>query len=352
MKKYLLLLISIFFIGCNNDDFKNETPYNATDIIGEWLFYEDINKSYTIDLSLNENSTMETYIYRYPSTSNIIAEAGSGVWTYSRNTKNIESRATYLSDLQIKTNNYTVEYANAYSLKIYDKQLHSHDTYIRVTNSYDLFMDDKLYIKDILANFNASEYESINSNIASVNNDGIVSCNSIGTTFIIAKDGDKKLAIKVNINNGISRHTSEINTNISSIIKKYGNNYIQKNQEEIGFGLSIIAYMNPESEPCVTELQYHYEPYSGSIVCIETIYCSEKALYNDSNYLKAYYNYDTHSSVTLYYPFSTSFYDSEYYIMPLTNGIRYGSTNFLNRYHYVNAWGYTIPGLFSNKSHQ
>lgn len=43
----------------------------------------------------------------------------------------------------------------------------------------------------------------------------------------------------------------------------------------------------------------------------------------------------------------TSFSDSDYYIMPLTNGLRYGSTNFLNTYHYANAWGYTIPGLFN-----
>lgn len=47
MKKYLILFVIAFiFTGCNNDDFNNETPYNATDIIGEWLFYEDINKSY------------------------------------------------------------------------------------------------------------------------------------------------------------------------------------------------------------------------------------------------------------------------------------------------------------------
>ena len=51
MKKYLILFFIAFILtGCNNDDFNNETPYNATDIIGEWLFYEDINKSYVTNL--------------------------------------------------------------------------------------------------------------------------------------------------------------------------------------------------------------------------------------------------------------------------------------------------------------
>lgn len=352
MKKYLILFVIAFiFTGCNNDDFNNETPYNATDIIGEWLFYEDINKSYVTNLTLHSNSTLETYLYRYPGENNYISEIGSGIWTFSRSTKNLESRVTYLSSQTIKTNNYTIEDVDAYSLKMYDKQLHSHDTYIRVANNYNLFMDEKLGIKDIVtdfnADFNANEYESLNQNIASVNNEGIITSTGIGTTFIIAKDGDRKLAIRINVNNGVSRHASEVNSNIASIIKKYGNNYLHLDRDEIGYGLSVIAYKKPESEPCAQELQYHYEPYSGSIVCIEAIYESEKSLQNDLNYLRNHYIYLALPTTTLYVAANvTSFSDSDYYIMPLTNGLRYGSTNFLNTYHYANAWGYTIPGLF------
>lgn len=350
MKKYLILFIITFiFAGCNNDDFNNETPYNATDIVGEWLFYEDINKSYVTNLTLNSNSTLETYLYRYPGATNYISEVGSGIWTFSRSTKNLESRVTYLSSQQIKTNNYTIENVDEYSLKMYDKQLHSHDTYIRVVNSYNLFMDEKLDMKDMAPDFNAYEYESLNQNIASVNNEGIITCTGIGTTFIIAKDGDKKLAVRINVSNGISRHSSEVNSNIASIIKKYGNNYIHLDKDKIGYGLSIIAYKKLETEPCAQELQYHYEPYSGSIVCIETIYESEKSLQNDLSYLRTHYKYLNLPTTTLYVSTDiTNFSDSDYYIMPLTNGIRYGSTNFLNKYHYANAWGYTIPGLFDN----
>lgn len=348
MKKYLsILLLALVLIGCNDNESYREANYNASDIIGEWVLLEEQNKSYIQNLAFHNNSTMESSIYRYPSASNYLAKYGSGIWSYSRDTHNLESRAIYNDSQQNKTNFYNVSHVDAYTLLMYDKQLHSLDTYIRVAGNYTLFMLNKQSIDCLPENFHAKSYESINKDIATVDENGTVAGVGIGTTFILAKDKDKTLAIKINVENGVKRHAKEVNTNIMSIIKKYGSHYFYK--DDLNYGLNIVAYTNPEYEPCASEVQYHYDPYSGSIVCIEVLYNSETALKSDENYLGLYYYHLLLPPNTLHVEAGiTNFFDSTYYIMELTNGLRYGSTGFLEGFHYANAWGYQIPGLFND----
>lgn len=347
MKKYLsILLLAFALIGCNGNDSYSEANYNANDIIGEWLLVEGQNKTYAMDIIFNTNSMMEMYVFKNPSDENFLVRFGSGVWTYSREAHNLETRGLYNGEKQEVTRFYNVSHADSYTLLMYDKLLKSSDTYIRVAKTYNLFMLDKQNIADLPAGFHAQKYETLNEDVAAVDENGVITGTGIGTTFILARDGDKTVAVKVNIESGVNLHAKEVNSNIETIIEKHGN-YDYKS--DLSNGLYVISYINPADEPCASVVFYHYEPYSGSIVCVEVVYDSNKALKSDQTYLGSHYNYLNLPKATLYVDMNiTDFFDSSYFIMEMTNGLRYASTGYLKTYRYLNAWGNTIPGLFGD----
>ena len=90
------------------------------------------------------------------------------------------------------------------------------------------------------------------------------------------------------------------------------------------------------------ELQYHFDPTSGAITSIDLIYASESsALNNDTQYIldsNRYNEYRINRTKRYVYKEYGNFWDSEVYLEPLTNGMRYASTNFLKCLGYVNVF--------------
>ena len=348
--KWLTLIVAALLVSCSdNDDIEKERFSNSA-LFGEWLFYDgmdnnndgmpDLNSA--IVLELNKDYSFEYYVYNKPYEMNESDWMASGNWDFQQSTSLLNT----LGNTAIEDSIYSF-YHTYYVNKVYECELYvmnillkAIDRYRRILTTYTKFMDDT-FKADVFSYYSPQSYISLNPNVAKVDANGNITTVGIGTTFVIAKCDGFETAVKVVVRNGVKEHSAEVNQSIDDIIKKYGDDYYgpyYNANSESGNFLQAIYYEYPESEPYVAELQYHYDPTSHAITSIDLIYASDLAMNNDQQYIynsNTYNEYIVNGTKRYVYKEYGDFCDSEVYIQFFSNGIRYGSTNFLKCLGYV-----------------
>ena len=349
--KWLTLIVAALLVSCSDNDDIQQDRISNSDLFGEWLFYDgmDNNNDGMPDLNsamvlvLNNDYSFEYIVYKHP---NEVTEEpysmASGDWNFQPSTSLLNTVGETI-DSFIHHRTYYVEKVDAYELHVVNSKLNTTDRYRRILNTYTKFMDDT-FKAEAFTNYSPQSYFSLNPNIAKVDANGNITTVGIGTTFIIAKCDGFETAVKVVVRNGVKEHSAEVNQSIDDIIKKYGDDYYgpyYNANSESGNFLQAIYYEYPESEPYVAELQYHYDPTSHAITSIDLIYASDLAMNNDQQYIynsNTYNEYIVNGTKRYVYKEYGDFWDSDVYIEPLNNGMRYGSTNFLKSFGFVNIW--------------
>ena len=350
--KWLTLIVAALLVSCSdNDDIEQDRISNSS-LFGEWLFYDgmDNNADELPDLNsamvlvLNNDYSFEYIVYKHP---NEVTEEpysmASGDWNFQPSTSLLNTVGETI-DSFIHHRTYYVEKVDAYELHVVNSKLNTTDRYRRILTTYTKFMDDT-FKAEAFTNYSPQSYLSLNPNVARVDANGNIKTVGIGTTFVIAKCDGFETAVRVVVKNGVKEHSAEVNGSIYDIIKKYGDDYkgpYKGPYYDSGNFLYAIYYEYPESEPYVAELQYHFDPTSGAITSIDLIYASESsALNNDTQYIldsNRYNEYRINRTKRYVYKEYGNFWDSEVYLEPLTNGMRYASTNFLKCLGYVNVF--------------
>ena len=294
---------------------------------------------------LNNDYSFEYIVYKHP---NEVTEEpysmASGDWNFQPSTSLLNTEGETINSF-IHHRTYYVEKVDAYELHVVNSKLNTTDRYRRILTTYTKFMDDT-FKAEAFTNYSPQSYFSLNPNIAKVDANGNITTVGIGTTFIIAKCDGFETAVKVVVRNGVKEHSAEVNQSIDDIIKRYGDDYVGPYLSdffESGNFLQLIYYEYPELEPYVKQLQYHYDPTSGAITCIDVYYPLESvsALINDTQYIldsNMYNEYGINGTKRYVYKEYGDFWDSEVYIQLFPIGIRYGSTNFLKCFEYVNVF--------------
>ena len=332
-------------ISCNDDDIINDRNYDPMDLYGEWLFYDGTNKFSAVHMIIDNNAKLKLDVYANYETSGEPWGTAVGSWFYSSRTKHMKTTALYEAQDASKDKSYDIMNVDNCTLKMLDTDTHGFVTYHRVINTYTKFMSETFRIENYPDGFSPSEFISLNPNVAKVDANGNITTVGIGTTFVIAKCDGFETAVKVVVRNGVKEHLAEVNQSIDDIIKKYGDDYVgpyDSPNSESGNFLQVIYYKNPELEPYVAELQYHYDPTSRVITSIDLVYnASDLAMNNDQQYIynsNTYNEYIVNGTKRYVYKGYGDFWDSEVYIQCFSNCIRYGSTNFLKCFEYVNVF--------------
>ena len=351
--KWLTLIVAALLVSCSdNDDIEKERFSNSA-LFGEWLFYDgmdnnndgmpDLNSA--IVLELNKDYSFEYYVYNKPYEMNESDWMASGNWDFQQSTSLLNTLGNTVFEDSIYKFYHTYYVNKVYECELYvmNTLLKAIDRYRRILTTYTKFMDET-FKADEFSYYSPLSYISLNPNVAKVDANGNITTVGIGTTFVIAKCDGFETAVKVVVRNGVKEHSAEVNGSIYDIIKKYGENYkgpyIGPYYESGNF-LYAILYEYPESEPYVAELQYHYDPTSGAITSIDLIYASDSAMNNDTKYIRdsnTYNEYIVNGTKRYVYKEYGDFWDSDVYIKPLNNGMRYGSTNFLKSFGFVNVF--------------
>ena len=349
--KWLTLIVAALLVSCSdNDDIEQDRISNSS-LFGEWLFYDgmDNNADELPDLNsamvlvLNNDYSFEHIVYKHPyEVTEEPYSMASGDWDFQPSTSLLTTKSK-TEDLSIHNPTYYIEKVYECELYLVNTKLKATDRYRRILTTYTKFMDET-FKADEFSYYSPQSYISLNPNVAKVDANGNITTVGIGTTFVIAKCDGFETAVKVVVRNGVKEHSAEVNGSIYDIIKKYGENYkgpyIGPYYESGNF-LYAILYEYPESEPYVAELQYHYDPTSGAITSIDLIYASDSAMNNDTKYIRdsnTYNEYRINGTKRYVYKEYGDFWDSDVYIKPLNNGMRYGSTNFLKSFGFVNVF--------------
>ena len=348
--KWLTLIVAALLVSCSdNDDIEKERFSNSA-LFGEWLFYDgmdnnndgmpDLNSAIVLKLKKDYSIEYNIYIHPYERTE----EPDSiflGKWSFQPSTSLLTANYDDQEDQYFKK--YYVNKVYECELYVMNTLLKAIDRYRRILTTYTKFMDDT-FKADVFSYYSPQSYISLNPNVAKVDANGNITTVGIGTTFVIAKCDGFETAVKVVVRNGVKEHSAEVNQSIDDIVKKYGDDYygpVNSDYSESGNFLKAIAYEYPESEPYVAELQYYYDPTSHAITSIDLIYASDLAMNNDQQYIynsNTYNEYIVNGTKRYVYKEYGDFWDSDVYIKPLNNGMRYGSTNFLKSFGFVNIW--------------
>ena len=332
-------------ISCNDDDIINDRNFDPMNLYGEWLFYDGTNKFSAVHMIIDNNAKLKLDVYDDYENYGEPWRTAVGSWFYSSRTKHMKTTALYEAQEISIDKSYDIMNVDNCTLKMLDTDTHSFVTYHRVINTYTKFMSETFRIENYPDGFSPSEFISLNPNVAKVDANGNITTVGIGTTFVIAKCDGFETAVKVVVRNGVKEHLAEVNQSIDDIIKKYGDDYVgpyDSPNSESGNFLQVIYYKNPELEPYVAELQYHYDPTSRVITSIDLVYnASDLAMNNDQQYIynsNTYNEYIVNGTKRYVYKEYGDFWDSEVYMQFFSNGIRYGSTNFLKCFGYVNVF--------------
>ena len=349
--KWLTLIVAALLVSCSDNDDIQQDRISNSDLFGEWLFYNgmDNNNDGMPDLNsamvlvLNNDYSFEYIVYKHP---NEVTEEpysmASGDWNFQPSTSLLNTVGETI-DSFIHHRTYYVEKVDAYELHVVNSKLNTTDRYRRILTTYTKFMDDT-FKAEAFTNYSPQSYFSLNPNIAKVDANGNITTVGIGTTFVIAKCNGFETAVKVVVRNGVKEHSAEVNQSIDDIVKKYGDDYygpINSEFSESGNFLKVIFYEYPELEPYAEQLQYYYDPTSHAITSIDLVYASDLAMNNDQQYIynsNTYNEYIVNGTKRYVYKEYGDFWDSDVYIKPLNNGMRYGSTNFLKSFGFVNIW--------------
>ena len=341
--KWLTLIVAALLVSCSdNDDIEKERFSNSA-LFGEWLFYDgmdnnndgmpDLNSAIVLKLNKDYSIEYNIYIHPYERTE----EPDSiflGKWSFQPSTSLLTANYDDQEDQYFKK--YYVNKVYECELYVMNTLLKAIDRYRRILTTYTKFMDDT-FKADVFSYYSPQSYISLNPNVAKVDANGNITTVGIGTTFVIAKCDGFETAVKVVVRNCVKEHLAEVNQSIDDIIRKYGDDFKGPIYSEYS-DLQLIYYKNPELEPYAKHLQYHFEPTSRAITCVDVIYSQESAMNNDQRYIldsNMYNEYIVNGTKRYVYKEYGDFCDSEVYIQFFSNGIRYGSTNFLKCLGYV-----------------
>ena len=347
--KWLTLIVAALLVSCSdNDDIEKERFSNSA-LFGEWLFYDgmdnnndgmpDLNSA--IVLELNKDYSFEYYVYNKPYEMNESDWMASGNWDFQQSTSLLNTLGNTVFEDSIYKFYHTYYVNKVYECELYVMNilLKAIDRYRRILTTYTKFMDET-FKADEFSYYSPLSYISLNPNVAKVDANGNITTVGIGTTFVIAKCDGFETAVKVVVRNCVKEHLAEVNQSIDDIIRKYGDDFKGPIYSEYS-DLQLIYYKNPELEPYAKHLQYHFEPTSRAITCVDVIYSQESAMNNDQRYIldsNMYNEYIVNGTKRYVYKEYGDFWDSEVYIQLFPIGIRYGSTNFLKCFEYVNVF--------------
>lgn len=322
MKRILYLLFAVICLtACENDDDENNNG-SVENVCGEWFCYDEETGLFAMDMNLTENLSYSCVTYINPTTDMKMQDKQSGGWMFVTSTNSI--RVSALSEItgMQETFDFAFVKSDDYKLVLRNKSNNGNDVYYKVVNTYDAIAGEEITADLSKISFGATEYLSVNSNIATVDNNGVITAKGVGTTFIIAKDSkDNKVAIKIEVASYVERHASEINSSIETIYNTYGQPDVEQVQDN---GSTAILYKNQSIDKSASRIQFNYNSTSRKVTRVLVLYQSREAYLKDAEYMLS--SFHTVEFGDYYFCDTDDFFSSTFHILPFeSNGSYYAS---------------------------
>lgn len=338
MKKIIyFLFLAICCVACDSDDDVIKKTFTCNDLDGEWLCYDEENGTSAIDMQLaargySYQATIFTDIY-----SNMdVYDSQYGFFSYYKASNMIRMQVASQKEGNSETVDYLLTDVDDCTLKLCSKKFNCIDVFYKVVDSRELAFGQTAQM-DIsqISSFTPSEYQVLNNNVATVDESGCVTACGIGSTFVVAKDGDKRVAMKITVTSLVDVHAAEVYESVDDVLEKYGNPDVQADLANNSAG---ILYKKPSFEPTASAIEFDYDKTSRKMTKIMVKYNSQDSFETDKKYIvDHFYAVDLGD---IYYCDQEDILASKVHILPFlsTDGnyyITYGSSTYFFTYgHY------------------
>lgn len=329
MKKIIyMLLMAVCFTACSDDDDMTRETFTSDVFDGEWLLFDEDEPLSASEISF----AAKGYSYKCTTYTDLdgiptVDNKYYGSYSYIKKTNSL--RVSALSEISgwLRTYDFEVKSVNNNSMLLVNKSFNSYDTYYRIVKKATLYADDvtgNSYLSD--AGFYADEYVSLNDRIATVDGSGNITATGYGTTFVIAKSGEEKIAVKVTVESMAETYSNLIyNSTYEDIIAMFGEPDKIATASETS---AAILYDNPTFDHGLKKMQINIDLQTERVTRILTLYSSTTAYNSDAAFVaNNFYEVDYGGT---YYCDTEEFLKSRVHILPFEqNGsyyINYGST--------------------------
>jgi len=329
MKKIIyMLLMAVCLTACDNDDDITKETFTSDVFDGDWLLCDEENP-----LSASEITFIaKGFSYKCTTYTNLdeipmVYDKYNGFYAYIKSTNSLRCSALSEKSGWTHTYDFEVRSVNKLSMLLVNKSFNSYDTYSRIIKNMTLEAGDRTdnsYLNE--AGFNANEFVSLNSNIATVDEHGNITATGYGTTFIIAKSDDCKIAVKINVSSMAKTYSELIyNGTYNEVIAMFGEPSKTATATETS---RALIYNSPEFDKGLKAIQINIDIETEKVTRILTLYNSTTAYKSDVTCVK--HNLFEVEFGDIYYCDTISFLESRVHVLPFEQDgsyyINYGST--------------------------
>lgn len=330
MKKIIfMLLLMPLFVACSDDDDKEiKIQHEITEIDGDWLRYSTGETTATEATFSTQGYTFSGIIYSIQGSTCTKTDSQEGFYAFNKETQYL--RFSILQEQSGKMSNpiYELKSVSDCNMTLLNVEFNSIEEYSKIVSKNQVgtgTVIDNGYVAK--AGLSGAEFVSLNPSTASVDSEGNITAKAAGVTFILAKSGDKQVAVKMDIKPKVQIYASYIGLSIDKILSTYGTPDAQGSTSETTDG---ALYNTPANDSNLSKIQFQYDATTRAIVRILTIFNDENSYNAEADYVKN--NYIWNDNFGVY--FETEYWwQSELNILPFEqNGvyyIHYGNTKYL-----------------------
>lgn len=225
-----LLMMTLSFAACSNDDDDFGGENSANSHIGKWfLDWSSPEKTLWTELDFDANGNYTTYQI-VSSLKEGINLKHTGTTSYTRKGNTLVCQEDY-SDIGagIQTAKYDITYADKYTLTLCYTQGGSDEPYCRIVDEYYIIAGESIPFGFQDSEFSGAGYSTTDERIARVDDSGMITAIKHGDTYITARaSSGRAVAIKlhvVDLEQPYTEYGEDLTLTKKQIIAKYGNNY-------------------------------------------------------------------------------------------------------------------------------
>lgn len=338
MKKILYMLFAATcIIACDSNDDYTQEVFTSDAFDGEWLLCDENDpKSATEVTFISRGFSYRSSTYVNLNKKPELYEKYNGHFVYIKATNSI--RLSALAEISSKQciYDFKVESVKPFTMVLINKEFNSYDEYYRIIKKINIKYGniiDNSYLTE--CGFSADEFVSVNSNIASVDANGNITPTGTGSTYIVAKSNEQKIAVKVTVESMATTYSELVyNACLSDIINMFGEPNYTGNASDTSIGL---VYENPSSDMTLKTIQFYIDLETEKVTRVLSIYDNEDRYNSDVSFIKQ--KFFAVEFGNIYYCDAEDFSETRVHIYPFEKDgnyyISYGSTYFfLTNWHY------------------
>lgn len=329
-----MLLFMPLFVACSDDDKEIKINYDIDVIDGDWLQYNSGEATATEATFSIKGYTYNGIIYATQGNACTQTDTQEGFFVFNHDTQYLRFSIMSEKTGNLKIRAFALQSASDCNISLLNVEFNTIEEYSRIVSKHEVEVGDVIdnsYVAK--AGLSGAEFTSLNPSTASVDSEGNITALAAGVTFVLAKAGDKQVAVKIDVMSRARVYSSYIGKSIDKILNIYGTPYDEGVTSATSYG---VLYANPSNDLNLSYIQFQYDAITREIVVILAIFADKNAYDTEADYIDKHYFWDNNNNLYLdtdnYYTAKINFtpfeYEGSYYI-------QCGSTSYFREYgHY------------------